>query len=205
MLYHFRERAISFLAGVLLLLAGACTAQASQPELPIGPLIVDENSRLVVMEYENWFGPKAVTFQGTAAMPFLQSADMRPVGGGYDSADPHVIQQHVEWFEYLGIDAALIEVTNNVSCIFNTEYQRSLGIGYSVCVFPAEAEHWKGAAVREIDRDSNEVNSRAKDRIPFAVLPQQEINREDRRDVQGCSNPIEKAEIAQSEKPVVLK
>src|SRR5215469_2865661 len=27
--------------------------------------------------------------------------------------------QHLEWFEYLGVDAALIEVTNNVSCIFN--------------------------------------------------------------------------------------
>jgi hypothetical protein len=42
------------------------------------------------MEYENWFGPKAVTFQGAAAMPLLQSPNMQAVGGGYDSADPVV-------------------------------------------------------------------------------------------------------------------
>jgi hypothetical protein len=34
-----------------------------------GPLVVDENSRVLVMEYEAWFGPNAVTFQGSAAMP----------------------------------------------------------------------------------------------------------------------------------------
>ena len=73
------------------------------------------------MLYEAWFGPNDVTFQGAAAMPFLQSADMQPVGGGYDSADPAVIKQHVAWIEYLGIDAALIDLTNNVSCIFNSE------------------------------------------------------------------------------------
>jgi hypothetical protein len=86
-----------------------------------GPLVVDGNSHVVVMEYEAWFGPNAVTFQGAAAKPHLQSADMRPVGGGYDSADPAIIKQHVAWMEQIGIDAALIEVTNNVSCIFNSE------------------------------------------------------------------------------------
>ena len=84
-------------------------------------LIVDSTSHVVVMEYEAWFGPNAVTFQGAAAKPVLQSADMRSVGGGYDSADPAVIQQHVAWMQQIGIDAALIEVTNNVSCIFNSE------------------------------------------------------------------------------------
>jgi len=39
------------------------------------------------MDYEAWFGPTAVTFQGTAALPRLQSPDMQPVGGGSDSAD----------------------------------------------------------------------------------------------------------------------
>jgi hypothetical protein len=97
-------------------------AQNDVETLPTGPLVVDGNSRLVVMEYENWFGPNAVTFQGTAAKPFLQSADMQAVGGGYDSADPHVIKTHLEWFEYMGVDAALIEVTNNVSCIFNSTW-----------------------------------------------------------------------------------
>jgi hypothetical protein len=74
------------------------------------------------MEYEAWFGPKAVTFQGTAAMPLLQSSDMQSVGGGYDSADPAVIQKHVAQFEQLGIDAAIADLTNNVSCIFNSEW-----------------------------------------------------------------------------------
>lgn len=85
------------------------------------PLIVDMNSHIIVMEYEAWFGPSAVTFQGAAAKPHLQSSDMRPLGGGYDSADPEVIKQHSAWMEQLDVDAALIEVTNNVSCIFNSE------------------------------------------------------------------------------------
>jgi hypothetical protein len=88
----------------------------------VGPLLVDETSHVVVIEYEAWFGPNAVTFRGSAAMPPLQSADMQSVGGGYDSADPAVIQQHVEWMEYLGIDAAVIDLSNNVSCIFNSQW-----------------------------------------------------------------------------------
>ncbi|HTC50168.1 MAG TPA: hypothetical protein VK722_22800 [Candidatus Aquilonibacter sp.] len=87
-----------------------------------GPLIVDANSHIVVMEYEAWFGPNAVTFQGTAAMPLLQSPDMQFVGGGYDSADPKVIQNHVARMEELGVDAAIADLTNNVSCIFNSEW-----------------------------------------------------------------------------------
>jgi hypothetical protein len=102
-----------------ILLASAFTS-ASTP--PAAPLVVDANSHLVVMEYEAWFGPKAVTFQGTAAMPLLQSPDMQSVGGGYDSADPAVIRRHVSQFETLGIDAALIDLTNNVSCIFDSEW-----------------------------------------------------------------------------------
>ncbi len=73
------------------------------------------------MEYEAWFGPNAVTFQGTAAKPLLQSADMQTVGGGYDSTDPAVIRQHVAWMKYMGMDAAMIDLTNNVACIFNSE------------------------------------------------------------------------------------
>ena len=103
-----------------ILLASSLASAASST--PAGPLIVDENSRIVVMEYEAWFGPRAVTFQGTAAKPLLHSADMQSLGGGYDSADPAVIQHHVAWMEHLGIDAAISEVTNNVSCIFNSEW-----------------------------------------------------------------------------------
>jgi hypothetical protein len=104
---------------VLQMPAFAASSSATDPNLP---LVVDQNSHIVVMEYEAWFGPKAVTFQGTAAMPLLQSADMQPVGGGYDSADPAVIKLHVAQMEYMGVDAAISEVTNNVSCIFNSEW-----------------------------------------------------------------------------------
>lgn len=102
--------------GVLALLGFTRESHAAN-----GPLIVDNHSHIVVMEYEAWFGPNAVTFQGAAAQPLLQSPDMQPVGGGYDSADPAVIRQHAAWLESMGVDAALIEVTNNVSCIFNSE------------------------------------------------------------------------------------
>jgi hypothetical protein len=89
-----------------------------------GPLVIDGNSHIVVMEYEAWFGPHAVTFRGNSvAIPLLQSADMqtKKVGGGYDSADPLVIKQHVTWMEYMGVDAVIADLTNNVSCIFNSE------------------------------------------------------------------------------------
>ena len=111
----------ALLTSVQLLICSAVLS-ASSSEVPDAPLVVDENSHIVVMEYEAWFGPKAVTFQTTAAMPLLQSADMQSVGGGYDSADPRVIRQHVAWLEYMGVDAAISEVTNNVSCIFNSEW-----------------------------------------------------------------------------------
>ena len=89
--------------------------------LPSHPLFVSELSHVIVMEYEAWFGPNAVTFQTSVAKPVLQSADMQGIGGGYDSSDPAVIKRHVEWMERMDIDAALIELTNNVSCIFNSQ------------------------------------------------------------------------------------
>ena len=112
----------SALTVMVLGIASLAASQVAPENLVDRPLVVDQHSHVVVMEYENWFGPNAVTFQGTAAMPFLQSADMQAVGGGYDSADPAVIKTHLAWFEYLGMDAALIEVTNNVSCIFNSQW-----------------------------------------------------------------------------------
>ena len=106
----------------LALLLTPTLALASSPSASANaPLVVDQTSHIVVMEYEAWFGPKAVTFQGVAATPKLQSLDMQPVGGGYDSADLAVIRQHVLWLESLRMDAALIETTNNVACIFNSE------------------------------------------------------------------------------------
>ena len=105
---------------IAVLLASSIAAAASST--PAGPLVVDRSSHIVVMEYEAWFGPKAVTFQSSSAMPLLQSPDMQAVGGGYDSADPATIKQHVNWLEYLAVDAAISDLTNNVSCIFNSEW-----------------------------------------------------------------------------------
>ncbi|MGA9964880.1 MAG: hypothetical protein WBQ10_06730 [Terriglobales bacterium] len=64
------------LAGAILFLSPFEPLTAVAASQPSCPLVVDENSHVVVMEYEAWFGPKAVTFQGSAAMPLLQSADM---------------------------------------------------------------------------------------------------------------------------------
>jgi hypothetical protein len=98
------------------------TLAVASSSAPADPLVVDADSHIVVMEYEAWFDPNAVTFQGVSAMPVLQSADMQAVGGGYDSAELAVIRQHVAWMNYLGIDAASIDLTNNVSCIFNSDW-----------------------------------------------------------------------------------
>ena len=99
------------------LLASSLAAASSS-----GPLIVDSHSHVVVMEYEAWFGPNAVTFQDSSAMPLLQSPDMQPVGGGYDSADPAIIKQHVAWLENMGIDAAISDLTDRKSTRLNSSH-----------------------------------------------------------------------------------
>jgi hypothetical protein len=79
------------------------------------PLIVGPDSHLVLMEYEAWFGPKCANFAWSAAQPILQSASMQAAGlAGYDSSDPAVIAQHVAWFEQMGIDAVLIDMSNDL-------------------------------------------------------------------------------------------
>jgi|SRR5579872_2519025 len=90
-----REYAAALVACAVLLTACAtCTSLPLPAAVPMAasgvhaapagvPLHVDADSRVAVLEYEAWFGPRAVTFQN--------------VGGGYDSADPHVIAQHVQW------------------------------------------------------------------------------------------------------------
>ena len=90
--------------------AMAGSLAAAQPaNLASGPLIVNEKSRIAVMEYEAWFGPEAANFQGSSAMPLLQSADMQSVGGGYDSADPAIIQQHVT--DLLNVPALMMSMS----------------------------------------------------------------------------------------------
>ncbi len=116
--------ALGLVAAIAATCCGGLAAEAANTPsaggVPGSPLTVTDRSRVVLLEYEAWFGPNAVTFQLAEAMPLLQSADMQSLGGGYDSADPHVIKQHVKWMEYMGIDAATIDVTNNVGCIFST-------------------------------------------------------------------------------------
>src|SRR5580704_8101350 len=107
-------------AGLVLLAACSGTTNPAVPRSLPGPLVVDQTSHVVVMEYEAWFGPNAVTFAGAAARPLLHSADMRSVGGGYDRADPAIIKQHVAWLEQMGIDAVTLDLTNDVSCIFDS-------------------------------------------------------------------------------------
>jgi hypothetical protein len=47
---------------------------------------------------------------------------MASQGGGYDSADPAVIKQHVDWLEWMGMDGAIVDLTNGVSCTFDSEW-----------------------------------------------------------------------------------
>jgi hypothetical protein len=112
------------LLGLLFLLAGCSgtTTPAVEPSGPVpgAPLVVGPHDHVVVLEYEAWFGPKAENFSDAEAMPILQSPDMKPFGGGYDSADPRVIAQHIDWMRYMGVDAALVDISNNVGCIFST-------------------------------------------------------------------------------------
>jgi hypothetical protein len=68
----FSQRGCQYLlavAIVFLLPFAPLTAVAASDSA--GPLVVDENSHVVVMEYEAWFGPNAVTFQGSAATPLF--------------------------------------------------------------------------------------------------------------------------------------
>lgn len=91
-----------------------------------GPLTVQPGDPAVVMEYEAWFGPHAISFYGNSeASPLLQTEDME-VGGcteecGYDSENPHVIRRHISWLEYLGIDAVTLDDTNDVACIYDSK------------------------------------------------------------------------------------
>jgi hypothetical protein len=121
LLLRLRGSSVHCVLTLLVILLISSFVGASSLE-PAGPLVVDSSSHVVVMEYEAWFGPKAATFQGFPAMPLLQSADMQAVGGGYDSADPVVIKRHVAWLESLGMDAVIADLTNNVSCIFDSEW-----------------------------------------------------------------------------------
>jgi hypothetical protein len=93
--------------------------QAPQPE----PLTVTATSSVVVMNFEPWFGPNAITFKDTYAKPFYTSENMINInGGGYDSADPKIINEQARLIQELGADALLVDLTNNVDCIFDPKF-----------------------------------------------------------------------------------
>jgi hypothetical protein len=83
------------------------------------PLVARSTSRILVMEYEAWFGPRTGVYPQTGLTTCLQSSDMQAGGGGYDSSKAPVIAQHVAWLERMGIDATTVDLTNNVSCIYD--------------------------------------------------------------------------------------
>jgi hypothetical protein len=91
--------------------------------LKTNPMIMNSDSRVVMMEYTPWFGPDISRFEDGDAIPVLNSNSMKKVGRvGYDSADPIVIAQHVKWMEEMGVDALSVDVTNNTTCIYAINY-----------------------------------------------------------------------------------
>ncbi|HEY1428627.1 MAG TPA: hypothetical protein VGF18_03575, partial [Candidatus Tumulicola sp.] len=106
-------------AAVILIVLSIATAACSNTLVTPAPKPLPAAQSLVILEYEAWFGPHAANFQSAEAMPVLQSKDMQAIGGGYDSTDPHVIAQHLKWMRYMGVDAATVDITNNVGCIFS--------------------------------------------------------------------------------------
>ncbi len=99
---------------------------------PLSPFIVDGSQPVVVMLYETWYGRDAasgyygqtfhyttsddVVHQRNTALPVLTSPNM-PLG--YDSADENVIRQHALWFQEMGVDAVLLDMSNGVSATFS--------------------------------------------------------------------------------------
>ncbi|MBK8010666.1 MAG: RICIN domain-containing protein [Deltaproteobacteria bacterium] len=77
------------------------------------------NGTKVLMQYEAWFGPKATRWRRDVAIsPILSSQSMAPYGGGYDSTDDAVIEQHYRWLLDMGVDGIVLDHTNNVACTF---------------------------------------------------------------------------------------
>jgi hypothetical protein len=102
--------------------------------VPAAPLVIGATSRIVVMEYEAWFGPRTGVYPQPGLTTCLQSADMQAGGGGYDSSAAPVIAQHVAWLEQMGFDAVTVDLTNNVSCIYDGD---NPAIVRQVCPNPA--------------------------------------------------------------------
>jgi hypothetical protein len=105
--------------------ANVCTGTPPKGSAPsaggvaTAPLTVGNASHIVVMEYEAWFGPNTGIAPQKNVTTCLQSKDMQPLGGGYDSRNADLIARHIKWIEQTGVDAVTLDLTNNVSCIFD--------------------------------------------------------------------------------------
>ena len=65
---------LRFSLTILILALVLAPLSAAQESHLIGdPLVVDQHSRVVVLEYEAWFGPNAVTFQGAAVLEYCRA------------------------------------------------------------------------------------------------------------------------------------
>ena len=103
-------------------------------DLRVG-FLAGEKKHVVMLSYEPWFGKEAQhdwhRVPGTlndAILPILRSPglarhiDLVDDWGrrqsydtdGYDSGDPKIISQHAEWIQALGVDAILMDMSNQV-------------------------------------------------------------------------------------------
>jgi hypothetical protein len=110
------------------------------------PLIVTDVSHIVVLEYEAWFGPDTGMHPQASVTTCLQTQNMRALGGGYDSAAPGVISQHVAWLEQMGVDAVTLDLSNDVPCIFDGDNPQII---HEVC--PNRLFHAELLAIRNND------------------------------------------------------
>src|SRR5260370_2469941 len=59
-----------------------------------GPLFVNEDSHVVVMEYEAWFGQNTVTFQTTLTNPLFHATDLQAIQEPTTNADQNRTSHH---------------------------------------------------------------------------------------------------------------
>lgn len=88
----------------------------------LGGDVAEAQEQSVLMEYEAWFGPTGVKIKPNSPIkPILASNNMIRFGGGYDSKDESVIEQHYRWFIEMGIDGVVLDHTNNIACTFSSD------------------------------------------------------------------------------------
>ena len=100
----------------------AAVRAASTSALANGPIVVNGDMHLIVMEYEAFYGPGAVFPPAEIGSPTLTTPNMGAVGRlGYDSTDPGVIAQHVAWMNQMQVDVVTVDQTNAAVCTFTSD------------------------------------------------------------------------------------